>query len=461
MSRDSSRWTLEDLIDFESGVSVSPDTPDVVREAVVSETRGLTGVAARRAGFRKWLDLMGPRTEGRKFMSALAVLGSVGGLLVFLAGISAVVGLVDRARGGIHITLFLAVLIGVQWLLLVLAGLAWCVRGRASGGFSGVQAVLGGIARRISGGGEAPWWGRLMHDGGAARSAVLWRLARMAQASGVCFNLGLLAGLGGMILVRHIGFFWETTTELAMHSLLGRLSVVLSAPWSFWWPGAVPDAAAVDAARWVPGRELAPGPAVWWEFLLMVTLVWGLLPRLVLWLLSWRAGRVALGRLDFQARCHRVLWRELTGAARVDADDKPLDGVLVLDVGGTQLTEVGLNAFLLRRMRVHPAAWHSVAVMDPGAEAEASTALTQAPAGVVLLSEGWALSPPQMSALHAKIRDHAGPGAPIKFLVANSGDGGVPVAPSGEERREWERFVDSLRDAEAEVFFYEEPQLGV
>ena len=102
------------------------------------------------------------------------------------------------------------------------------------------------------------------------------------------------------MLVRHVGFFWETTTEVAMHSLLEKLARFLSVPWAAWWPGAVPDAAVIDASRWLPGSDLPPGPAAWWQFLLMTTLVWGLLPRLVLWFVAWNAGRRALERLDFQ-----------------------------------------------------------------------------------------------------------------------------------------------------------------
>ena len=63
---------------------------------------------------------------------------------------------------------------------------------------------------------EAPWWGRLMHERGPAREALLWRLARMAQAAGISFNLGIVSGLIGLVMVKHVGFFWETTTEFAM-----------------------------------------------------------------------------------------------------------------------------------------------------------------------------------------------------------------------------------------------------
>ena len=458
MAKGAPRWTLESLIDFESEIAASTRTAPEVRESVLSAVRGLDGTAARRVGFRVWLDGVRSTSDGRKFVSAVALLGSILALVMFLCGISGVLGILDRARGGIHVTLFLVILIGGQWLVLLLAALAWLLRGRAAEGFSMVQALTGKLARRMAGDGDAPWWGRLMGGGGAARTAVLWRLARMAQAAGISFNLGILCGLGGLILVKHIGFFWETTTELAMHSLLEQTTHALSFPWAEWWPAAVPDAAVIDASRWVPDRELPPGPAAWWRFLLMTTLVWGLLPRVLLWILSWRAGRRALDRLEFQDRGHRALWRDLTGTARAETDDKPLDGVLVLDVGGSGLTEDSLRSFLLRRLRVHVIAWHPVAVMDAGAESVAAAALAKAPAGVVLLAEGWALSPARMKALHAKIRSSAGPETPISFLVANAGRDHLPLPPSPDESREWERFVDSLRDPEAEIFIYEAPQ---
>jgi hypothetical protein len=208
----------------------------------------------------------------------------------------------------------------------------------------------------------------------------------------------------------------------------------------------------------MPERVLPPGPVAWWQFLLMTTLVWGALPRLALWWVAWRAGRRALEQLDFQARAHRVLWRDLTGIGRMETEDKALDGALVLDVGGTGLTSDGLRPFLLRRMRVHPAMWYSVAVLDPGGEADAFRALAKAPAGVVLLAEGWALSPPRMRVLHARIRANVGAETAVQFLIANVGPANTPVAPSDVERLEWERFVDALRDPQAEVFFFDTPQ---
>jgi hypothetical protein len=144
----------------------------------------------------------------------------------------------------------------------------------------------------------------------------------------------------------------------------------------------------------------------------------------------------------------------------VETDEKPMDGVLVLDVGGSGIRPETLREFLLRHLRVNPTSWHPVAVMDVGAEAEASRALADAPAGVVLLAEGWALSPPRMKSLHSAIRKQAGLDIPVKFVIANTGPENTPAPPSPEECLEWERWVDSLRDPLAEVFFYQCAEFG-
>lgn len=457
-------WTLEELIDFEAEL-MRGGVPDAeLRQEVAAATRGLEGIAARRRGLKVWLK----RTRddaptqlaatGRRVTGAFGLATTLCFLTLFLTGAGAVAGMVDRGLGGIHVTLALAVLLGTQWLVLGAGMLGWLWHRRAGAAFSAAQVLLGAVVRRLSRTREGGWWTQLVDGGGHARAALLWRLARLAQSAGIGFNLGVLAGLAGIVLVRNTGFFWETTTTGAMRAGLERTVGFLSMPWASWWPEAVPDAAVIEATRRLPEHAgaLPPGPAQWWLFLLTAVAVWGLLPRLVLWLLCWNAGRRALDKLDFQGRAHRALWRELTSAAREDADEKPLDGVLVLDVGGTGLDQGALRPFLLRRLRVSPTAWESVAVLDDGAELLASQALANAPAGVVLLAEGWALSPPRMTAVLARVRAAAGPGKPVKFLAANAGPAGQPLPPTPDERREWERFTDSLRDPLAEVFCYEE-----
>lgn len=454
------QWRLENLIDFESEVASGVHASPQVRAEMLATIRNLDGAAARRAGFSVWLAGVQQSSNGAKFHSALAMAGGGLAVVMFLAGVSSVLGMVNHQIHGINLTLFLAILIGGQWLVLILAFLAWTLRTRASGGFSLIQTAFGSLVLRLAGNQNAPWWGRLMQEGGAARAAVLWRIARSVQSAGMSFNIGILCGLGAVVFTKDLQFYWETTTQTVMLETLERSCHFLSLPWSLGWPSAVPDADLIKISQWHPGQWARANQPTWWKFFLMTTLIWGMLPRLVLWCVSWWAEKRSLARLEFQARSHRVLWRELTGAERELTADLPLDGVLVLDVGGSGLTELSLRTFFLRRLRVHPTAWQSVAVLDEGAEAEASSALSKAPAGVILLAEGWSLSPARMTALHGKIRRQAGTQVSIKFVIANVGSDHSPLPPSLDERREWEKFVDSLRDSEAEVFCYEFAQDG-
>ena len=196
--------------------------------------------------------------------------------------------------------------------------------------------------------------------------------------------------------------------------------------------------------------------ATWVPFLFAAIFFWGLLPRAVLWGVAVWKERKALAALDFQSKRHRELWRGMMGTRRMDLDEAPLDGVLVLDVGGTGLDKEDLRGFLLRRLRVNPGEWFQVGVWDEKGDKAAAKSIRNAPAGVVLLAEGWALSPPRMSALRKQVRNLADPDTRLYFLVVNVANDGKPAEVSEGEKGIWQDYVDDLADAGAEVFFYEE-----
>lgn len=447
------RWSLERLIDFEAEIA---KFPDVKQTASVSElTRGMDTRSAKQAGFSLWLDAVGKGGAGRGFLTALMRVASILALLSFAAGATAVTGLVDRTRGGIHVGLFLVILIGGQWLLIA-AGLLFSSLRRSFGaGVSGVVSFVFSLARRYSGKPQPAWWSALVMEPGHARQALIWRGVSSLAITAAGFNLGLLAGLGGWVMFRHVGFFWETTTDFAMRDVLAAMIRVLSTPWSAWFPAAVPSEVMIDSARWTPGNSAANNSSAWWKFLLMAVLVWGLLPRVLIGLLAVWLEQRNLAELVFLSRRHRALWRALVEVARADEHEDPLDGVLVIDVGGAGVKEEDLRPFLLRRLRVNPVAWHSVAVLDANEETKTSEALAKAPAGVVLVSEAWALTAPRMTRLHQQVRSASGPDKPIRFVVLNLSSNGRLEEAAAEEKRVWENFVDSLADAETEVCFYQ------
>jgi len=266
-------------------------------------------------------------------------------------------------------------------------------------------------------------------------------------------------GLLGCIWFFDVGFYWESTTPAWVADRILELTHFLSSPWSWVWSGGNIDRQTVAVTRWIPNMGVVRSPevvAAWYEFFLAAIFCWVVLPRAILWAGSFLMERVSLGSMDFQSKRHRVLWRELMGTRRADVSEAPMDGVLVLDVGGTGLKQESLRGFLLRRLRVNPSEWFEVGVWDEKGEEAASESLRKAPAGVVLLAEGWALSPARMKALHRKIRELGGDDAMVMFLVLNVNSDGRPVEASDEEQVAWKDFVDGLGDASAEIFFYGE-----
>lgn len=420
-----------------------------LRRRVRRAVKDMAPVAARRRGLWIWLGEVSDGGAGDRFAQARRLLAALAGLAMVLSGIGVVVG-VERAGGGqVHVVWLLTLTLGVPWLLLLMGLGGWIWAGR-----SGVRGLLGGMLaaalRRWSGAGK--WW----DESAELRRVIGASVVRLGQGMGVAFQAGAILGLIGLVWFRHVGFYWESTTESAMGEALVRITAVLSWPWARWVPQAVVDREWVEAIR----RIMAQGPVAdsgpWWKFLVMSLLCWGFLPRLVLWWLSaWRERRVLAG-LEFQSPACRRLWRELTAVRRGDEPGGPTDGALVLDLGGMELEHERLRPFLLRRLRVNPVGWATIGVLDDGAEEEAARALAEAPAGVVLLAEGWSLSIPELTAALQKVRTAAGAEARVVIVVGNPGQDGGLRAPTDEERKQWEAAVDAIGDPMVEVMSYEE-----
>jgi len=456
------RWTLRDLVDFEALLGREGGTKADGR-AMRESVEGMEGAEARRTGMRVWLedrrrgekDLPGEVWAGARFLVAALVL-----TVMFLTGVGVMTGMLDRERMGFHVPMVLGVAVGLQLLVLVAGFLGWALRGRFSKGLGFVRGLLGWLVGK-AGGGKMEWWRTLRLEGGRAWEALGWNLLRLTQLGAVMFSVGLMAGLLGCIWFLEVKFFWESSTPAWMSFRLFEVATILSLPWYELFPDLTVAMDEVHLTRWVDGGldGRIDSAATWYPFLFAAIFFWGLLPRLLLWAFAVKKERKALAALDFQAKRHRELWREMMGTRRVDTSEDPRDGVLVLDVGGTGLKEEDLRGFLLRRLRVNPGEWFEVGVWNVQGEAAALESFRKAPAGVVFLAEGWALSPPRMNALHSQVRSLAGAETMIYFLVANAGSDGGPAEVKDEEQKIWRDFVDRLADASAEIFFYEEDRV--
>ncbi len=100
---------------------------------------------------------------------------------------------------------------------------------------------------------------------------------------------GMLLAFLVLLLLTDLAFGWSSTLIQAPDQVY-RLTSSLSGPWAWFWPAAVPDAALVEATRFVRiapdlGERRLAGD--WWPFLLASLLMYNLLPRVLLIAVAW------------------------------------------------------------------------------------------------------------------------------------------------------------------------------
>ncbi|MDA7881433.1 DUF2868 domain-containing protein [Akkermansiaceae bacterium] len=446
-------WSLEDLVDFEVAVHQSPTVDSEVGREVRERLREgkIEGnqVAQRRWGLKRWLESKPSSNVGRRVVTVTKLMGFALLVFTFLAGVGLVRGLVSdfsyseegevfQAKG-FNIWVFLAATLGVQWLLLIGGILSFVLIRRWSGGLGWLREGMAGLLRKFAPQVDSSAWDSLLRAKAQQRGALVWRLGRIAQLGGVGFNLGLLAGLFGVLWFTKVGFYWESSLpQFGEESLTKTVSFL-----SFGIEGVDPEKEMVRES-WVETSSMGTdsGMAVWNSFFFFSLLVWGLLVRVLFWVMMIRKEREALARVDFQDLEHRKLWRELSRVERAVTIEGPSDGVVLLDVGGLNLEVEKLRPFLLQELRVNPEKTYSVGVMDSSEERESWEAMRKAPCGVVLFVEGWDLSPKQMTALFERIRREAGDETVLRVLVLGDGI----VAPGEDDFSAWQKFIYGLRD---------------
>ena len=292
----------------------------------------------RRCAYHFWLQRVADKTgpdAGRLYQQALLSATLLLAVLGLLSGVGlAASALVYDGLVPVNVALFLGLLVAPQVLLLI-----------------GLMLVA--LASRLAPDWLAAWyqppwlllrwlqgrlWSRFVttadsHSGEARdkrrlrqqvlqqawelhRPLLLNRLLRLMQVTGIAFNLGVLGTLLVLLAFTDRAFGWQssmTTSTDAVESLLAALAL----PWS-WLPGAqpwIPDAGVIAATHIQLGAAPAvfdqPAYRAWWPFLLMTVLVYGLLPRLLVWGFAiWREHRL-LAAVDFDGYHYQALWRRM------------------------------------------------------------------------------------------------------------------------------------------------------
>ena len=354
------RWSLGDLLDFEvlfgqddKAGGLSADSLRRRDEKLCAEFQsqvdpGNETPPARSPLFRFWLerrrsDHFGHEpSPGEQAESLLRWLSAALLLVGFLLARGAVLSffrapesLLQRGEP-INVFWYSIVCIGVP-LLLTAGGFWWLLGVRAipmlprapafvRGALLGLMhPILARAWRKVSdvSGPEKrlaaqAFWGALRRRAMDRGGAIGLKLTSMGQLFGLGFTAGILLFSWTECMFYSRVFGWQSTHFTVTAEAAYEIVKTISFPWA-WLAGegsGFPSLDQVAATRFVryqdPGRFPPGAAAAWANFLIAAALVYGFLPRALLYFLSQRELRRALRNPDFeQARFDR-LWERLT-----------------------------------------------------------------------------------------------------------------------------------------------------
>ncbi|MDO8860854.1 DUF2868 domain-containing protein [Haliea sp. E1-2-M8] len=297
-----------------------------------------------------WLDTVSPAvatTVLQPLSEASAAL--LARLLALLAGFAAMAGfLLGSERALVNVFLFLALFVLLQFLLSLLAAvMMWrTVRGHVPMALPlhpGRWIVQRSLPDR-----------RTLRE---AQPVLRMLFLRYGQELGALFTLGAALAFLLVPALGEFSFVWGSTFNPGA-GLVQRLTETLALPWSAWLPLATVPSEVVANSRFHPAtvalnRSDIESMRGWWPFLWACLLVYALLPRLLLWVLSRLFSRRLLARsflhypgaeqvlARMQAPLVRTRATEATGApAALELEPAPLGiaatdaSLLLLDYGG-------------------------------------------------------------------------------------------------------------------------------
>lgn len=462
----SKKWNLPDLANFEALVS-SAEVREEDQQAVaetLSTYKGKGESVEREHGLYVWFQRALNRSKdggevGNRLRVTLGVVQGLAVIICFFLGVALIAGLIEKVGltegRAYNVWKVIAIAIAGQWVFLLLAIISWVVLRNNSRKMTLFEEVGGQIIKRLSGKQGARGWNELYKAGSSYRAILSWRVARIAQWGAVSFNVGLVIGFLSLLLFLEINFFWATTLQDIGLPQLEKVKSVLGAPWEWWKPDWVPSREQLILTQ-LQQNEINPDgiPEYWFPFLTAALIVWGLFPRLLMVLFCHLMEGRSIQKLTFMERRHRDLWRQLTPRVSTRAEfTAAQDGVILIDVGGTDATTEDLRPFLIQQLRINPTARFTAGVVEGDQKEKALAELQKAKRGVILLVESWNLSPKQLTALHKKIRAVAGDSL-ILYLVLGDQQDGTTQPPDASELKEWESYVAELNDPETEIVGY-------
>ena len=298
---------LSDLYRLAEQLELDQSVPvQVARErdhAIAGECDGESDVGR----LQHWLASVSARRMGQGVdkdpwlsEASAAALGRV--LALFFGFSSMAAFLLTSGRGLVNVFMFLLLFVFVQLLLCAVA--AW-VMARTVGGREPVVLPVNPARALVA---RAFPDRRYLRE---AQSVLRLVFLRYGQELGAIFTLGAVSAFFVVLALSDFTFVWGSTFQLS-DSLVEEMTAWMAAPWSAWLPQATVSGDLIFASRFHPAlTSLSPvnieDMRGWWPFLILSMVTYGLLPRLLLWLLS----------KFFYGRQMRAAFVRLPGSERV------------------------------------------------------------------------------------------------------------------------------------------------
>ncbi|MBD5781177.1 DUF2868 domain-containing protein [Pelagicoccus sp. NFK12] len=348
----SAKWRLEELVGFECALAKDEGLDWQTLKRQDAETRIEASVLAggkRREIALAWLrarlaDAPEIKLASDSVLHSLRVAGQLLGAGGLLLGLAAATGaLAYTGEAPVNVSAFFSVFVLLQALLA--AGLimvfvlprTWRERLAFGPLFRATRWVLEAIfsrlqslsARFLSGQQRqdaAEWAGAARRSLALHGNAAKWLAFSKIQAAALFFNFGVLAALLVSVVFSDRAFGWQTTLNAEADSV-SQLVRWVAAPWSaFYGEGkGYPDLQQIEGSRIVLKEGIrgleSEDLAAWWRFLALGVLTYGVLPRILFYLLGKWQLRAALARYDFSnASAERLLQRLRPDSPRFDAE---------------------------------------------------------------------------------------------------------------------------------------------
>lgn len=337
-------WSFEDLVDFEYAIRLeSNDSTDRIekrdRKVLERLEEDVQGSLNNRDLLKTWLDLVKaslfPKTwnPGELTDRTINLVSKIAFAIALMMGLTLAAGFFSyEGSEPVNVSAYVGVFVIFQLalaaisLLLILL-LRWatnafdCFLGirilsplffHLAGsliryGASRMDSTHRSVVKDVSGDLKSVWV--------IYRAFLQTKIFAHFQTWAIGFNLGVIGATILIVLFSDRAFGWQTTLQVDAE-WLHHLVRLTSLPWS-WFAGegvGFPSLSEIEGSRIILKdgiRSLNSEDLVsWWPYLVLGTIVYGLLPRLVFYVWGRMASRHCLNRLSFShAEANRIVER--------------------------------------------------------------------------------------------------------------------------------------------------------